>query len=227
MEALLAQAPSPPWTPLAGDIHSRAGVPIHLEPLGVQHAAAYGPLFRADPRLPELVWLPPLRTRRATESWIRRGAREGGWEPFAIIHRELGLVGAISLVFHGSIGAFWFWIGAEHRQRGFGAQALALLQRLATEHHRLEGLVALVLAVNTPSRHVLRARGFRETGLTVLPRREGVLLYASDALREAPSLPTRVGDLLASVDASVRIGARGRKSSLDTRPSPRPEGAQS
>jgi len=185
------------------------GEAVWLEPLRARHAAPYRTLFHGDPYLARLVALPRLRDRRATAAWIRKGARDYGFEPFAVVHEARGFVGAAALVGHGGIGNFWFWIGAEHRGRGFGSRALEHLEHTARERHGLDGLVAFVRAVNLPSRRTLQRRGFRDTGLPLLPRRNSILAYADPSLFGRPDLPAAIAAMLAAVDSPIGLADEG------------------
>ncbi len=180
--------------------------PVRLEPLRARHADPYRTLFRGDPHVAQLVDLPRLRDRRATVAWIRKGARHDGFEPFAVVHPARGFVGAAALLGHGGIGTFWFWIGAEHRGRGFGSRALARLGQIALEGG-LAGLVAFVRAVNRPSRRVLERGGFRDTGLALVPRRSSILAYADRSLVERPDLPAAMAGMLAAVDSTIGLAS--------------------
>jgi RimJ/RimL family protein N-acetyltransferase len=82
------------------------------------------------------------------------------------------LIGMIGWRARGDIG---FWMGAEHRGRGYMVEALATMVEWVFVEHDPERIAWETLPGNLASARVARAAGFRYTGIApvLVPARDG------------------------------------------------------
>lgn len=80
---------------------------------------------------------------------------------FAVLHREWGFVGSVSLILHRGAGFFYYWVGADFQGRGFGPEAVSILLRLARDVYGMRTCYAKVFSGNHRSQRGLSKLGFR------------------------------------------------------------------
>jgi RimJ/RimL family protein N-acetyltransferase len=142
----------------------------------------------ADPEVPRWTLMPDPYEREhgiaflgnVDEEW-----RSGTGAPFCVTPADSpDVVGGAVGVFPRDgrrLGGIGYWIGAEHRRRGYATRAVELLCDWAFHEAGFERLVADVITGNEASMRVLERAGFRLEGYIaegILQRgirREGVL----------------------------------------------------
>lgn len=103
---------------------------------------------------------------------VARWWEEGSEYTFGIRLEESDLIGMIAWRTRGDVG---FWLGAEHRGRGYMVEALAALVEWVFVEHDPERIDWETLPGNVASARVARAAGFRYTGIApvLVPARDG------------------------------------------------------
>ncbi len=128
--------------------HMHAGE-LCLELMGPEHADGLRQQLR-DPQIAAMAQLP---------AWGEVLAADDGAVEYALLHRELGLVGGIGFRPHADMAFFHFWMGTDFQGQGLALPALRLLMRVLP----LAGvgqLFSAVYADNWRCRQVLARAGF-------------------------------------------------------------------
>lgn len=129
-----------------------------LEALGPEHAGAFLRQYR-DPQIARMTRLPELPTVDAVSAWIAREMEARGEPIWALVHRAHGFVGLVCLRGTADAGYFYFWLGADFQQRGYGGRAAALALRLAGAMG-LREVFTTVYPDNARSLRILARAGF-------------------------------------------------------------------
>lgn len=98
---------------------------LRLELLDEFHIGAWLHQYR-DPSIAQQVGLPTLQTPQQALDYLNQIA-QGDAAEYAVMHRELGFVGAVGLHSLGDMAHIHFWMGADHQGQGLGTRAAALL----------------------------------------------------------------------------------------------------
>jgi RimJ/RimL family protein N-acetyltransferase len=136
---------------------------LTLEPLGASHAAALLHQYR-DHQIGILTRLPALHTLDDAKAWIAQESAADGRYCCAVMHAGHGFIGVVSMQRGGDGGYFYFWIGSDFQDQGWGRKAANLLFTLAAKNG-IADLFTSVYQDNTRSRRTLDRLGFRDTGL--------------------------------------------------------------
>ncbi|MFL6648906.1 MAG: GNAT family N-acetyltransferase [Sulfurifustaceae bacterium] len=190
-----------------------------LEPLGGEHAESLWYQYR-DPQIGVMTRLPELTTLEQTIEWIGTQEREAGRAVYAVVHASWGLVGVVSFRRHTDAAYFYFWIGADYQNRGFGRRAGALLFRQA----EAQGVCALYTSAypdNVRSRRALAGLGFTPIEIAAAAPDDD-LLFFSRALggdvarsRRAGAAAQRLRALCAGIDSPLVFPAEPVKAGVD------------
>jgi RimJ/RimL family protein N-acetyltransferase len=152
------------------------GEDIRLEPLGHHHLQDFA-LQYADPQIAALCCLPAFRDDRRWHAWLDGCWRCGDEWLYAVIHREWGFVGSVSLCRHRDLGFFYYWIGRDFRGARIGPAAVRLLLQDACDRLGLRACYAKVFADNFPSRRALGRLGFAPLDVRAAPPDEREMFY--------------------------------------------------
>lgn len=103
---------------------------------------------------------------------VARWWHEGTELTWAVRDQGGSLIGMIGWRTRGDVG---FWMGAEHRGRGYMVEALAAVCEWLFVELGIERITWETLPGNLPSARVARAAGFRYTGIApvLVPARDG------------------------------------------------------
>lgn len=152
-----------------------ADAELRLEPLGAEHAASLLYQYR-DEQISAMTRLPALDSIEQTQAWMAEQAAETGRISFAVMHASWGLVGIVSCQCVGQAGHFYYWIGSDYQQRGYGQRAAPLLfQQLAA--YGVTEIYSSVDKANPQSLHLMRKLGFQQMALDALPPDDGEFFY--------------------------------------------------
>ena len=105
-------------------------LPLSLEPLDPEHATALHRQFR-DPQISVMTGLPELSTLDAVRAWIERPEAGPHRREYAVMHRDAGRVGYVSLELSGTTASLCFWTGIDHQGQGFATEAARMVCRRA------------------------------------------------------------------------------------------------
>ncbi|RMF09886.1 MAG: N-acetyltransferase [Alphaproteobacteria bacterium] len=115
-----------------------------------------------------LARVPYPYSRQDGEDFIRatmNGVTRDGELIYAIADRtDDSLIGACGLILGGDAVELGYWVGAPYWRRGFAREAVTALIDLAFGPLGLRGIYADVAIENQPSRALLAALGFQQTG---------------------------------------------------------------
>lgn len=162
-------------------------LPLVLEPLDVDHAAAFHRQYR-DPQIAVMTGLPHLATLLDVTRWIEQRFEKPGERDYAVIHPEAGFVGYVGLHVSAAVGYFCFWTGVDHMGRGLAGQAGELLCRWALTQG-IDWIFTTAYADNVRSKRALERIGFvaMRRGLSTDDRRYLCFTKRDPASREAES----------------------------------------
>jgi RimJ/RimL family protein N-acetyltransferase len=133
---------------------------LTLEPLGNEHAGHLLYQYR-DPQIGIMTRLPELETLDDAQQWIAEQRQETGRICCAVMHERYGFIGIASLRRAGDAAYFYFWIGTDFQDAGYGREAAALLFSHA-QHLGIAHIFTSAYTDNTRSLNALRHLGFDE-----------------------------------------------------------------
>ncbi|HEX2955882.1 MAG TPA: GNAT family N-acetyltransferase, partial [Chitinispirillaceae bacterium] len=107
----------------------------------------------------KLTRLKALNSIKETKIWIKEQLDRNNKITFAVVHPEHGLIGVVALEFSGKGALFYYWIGEEYQNRGYGTEALRLLIQYA-QNRGIEYLYSSVFVSNSRSLQVLKSLEF-------------------------------------------------------------------
>jgi RimJ/RimL family protein N-acetyltransferase len=142
---------------------ARAGIPLALEPLDVDHARAFFWQYR-DPQIAAMTRLRVFSDDDEVRSWIHRVNRAQNRYRYAVMDEDAGFVGYVSLRPSGADAHLGFWIGADHQGRGLGRQSARLLCEFA-KVRGIQRVFAAAFDHNLRSIRALESIGFKTLGL--------------------------------------------------------------
>lgn len=149
---------------------------LRLVPLGHQHVDDFAWQYY-DPAIAELCCLPQFKNADHWHAWLDEVRGYGDQVVYAVIHRDWGFVGSVSLIVHDDLGFFYYWLGRDFQGQGLGPRAGALLLAHAERHWGLRTCYTKVFASNTPSQRGLAKLGFAPLALPIDAGRSAENLY--------------------------------------------------
>lgn len=192
------------WRLGFASVHDRDGAAgLALEPLAHHHARDFAWQY-ADPAIARLCCLPAFVDELDWHYWLADVRRAGGRLPYAVLHREWGFIGCVSLALHGDVGFFYYWLGRDFQGRGHGPRAGELLLTLARQAHGLRCCYAKVYDHNLRSRRGLEKMGFADLGMRGAGEDCNQLFYRRGPARARRDLARELHWLLERMDAQVR-----------------------
>ncbi len=118
------------------------------------------------------VWAPDHLTRKSFTNrvyWAQRASKNGTALPLFLIHRDGGLLGAITLdnIRRGPAqsGTLGYWVGQRYARQGFMREAIGAVVHYAFTTLDISRIEAGCLPENMPSRGVLEKSGFKYEGV--------------------------------------------------------------
>jgi RimJ/RimL family protein N-acetyltransferase len=149
-------------TSLGADHYPGAGAAlrqIRATLLGPQYGAALQRL-QNDPDVARLARVPQLDSVTAARHWIRRQLTMPHNTTLAMLDPDHGLIGVLAFERDDDAALFYYWVGRDLRQRGYGRAMLHLLRDLARARD-IRWLYSSVYRSNVPSVRAMRGAGFR------------------------------------------------------------------
>ncbi|HVK99846.1 MAG TPA: GNAT family N-acetyltransferase, partial [Dongiaceae bacterium] len=137
---------------------------LALEPIGPEHASSLLYQYR-DPQIATVSRLDALDTLDDAERWINTEANLPGTRLYAVMHASWGFVGIAGARCADGAAYFYFWIGADFQDRGFGRRSAKLL----FDHLARQGITEIFTSVyehNQRSLTALNRLGFSSLPLT-------------------------------------------------------------
>ena len=177
-----------------------------LEPLAHHHAQDFLWQYH-DPSISGLCCLPVFTDELDWHYWLADVWRDGNRLPHAVLHREWGFIGCVSLAIHGDVGFFYYWMGPDFQGRGFGPRAGELLLALARRAYGLRCCYAKVYDYNGRSRRGLEKTGFADLGIRGAGEDCNQLFYRRGPAQSRWRTVKELHWLLDVMDAQVRAAA--------------------
>jgi RimJ/RimL family protein N-acetyltransferase len=130
---------------------------LSLEPLDAMHIPAWLRQYR-DPNIACMAGLPEIEDDTQARAHLERVEAVEGAE-YAVMHRQLGLIGSIGMRCHADMAHIHFWIGHDYQGEGFGSRCTGLLIR-SLGGSRIRHVFSTVFDGNVRSRQILQKKGF-------------------------------------------------------------------
>lgn len=148
---------------------------LSIEPLGQEHAASLLYPYR-DEQIGIMARLPAMRNVAEAQAWIKEEAQADGRRSYAVMHACWGLVGVVGCHCAQAAGYFYFWIGSDYQQRGFGQRAAKLLfAQLAASG--VSAIYSSVYKENLCSQHLMRKLALVQMDINTLPPDDAQYFY--------------------------------------------------
>lgn len=148
---------------------------LALEPLAHHHGAGFAWQYH-DPAIASLCCLPRFADADEWHGWLDEVYGQGQ-RPFAVLHRDWGLVGMVNLALYGDVGFFYYWLGPDFQGRGIGPRAVRMLLRFGREELGMRCCYAKVFDHNQPSRRALAKLGFADLDMRGAAPDEAEMFY--------------------------------------------------
>jgi len=174
-----------------------------LEPLGHHHLPDFAWQYH-DPAIAERCCLPSFGSDQQWHCWLEDSQRFGDQWTGAVIHREWGFIGSVSLILHGGLGFFYYWFGPDFQGQGFGPRAVALLLASAQERYGLHTCYAKVFEDNLPSRRALEKLGFEDIGVSAIAPDDKEIFYRRGAAVERRRMAEELHWLMGAMASGTR-----------------------
>ncbi|WNO11624.1 GNAT family N-acetyltransferase [Teredinibacter sp. KSP-S5-2] len=180
--------------------------PCFLTPLNMQYSEEIVHQFR-DGNISELTRLPFFCSVDDVNGWIDEENASKTKEIYCVFHREIGFVGLLGLHFSGDSGYFYFCIGTDYQNKGFGTHSLSLLNVLAKRlgvNHMYSG----VYACNKRSQKVISNQHFSRLEVKASdPDADLNFYHHSVSGEELPSdvLIDKLAKLLTEIDSPIKL----------------------
>lgn len=179
---------------------------IYLEPLGHHHLAAFAWQYH-DPDIARLCCLPNFKDADEWCRWLDENASYGDQLTFAVLHRDWGFIGSVSLIMHAGIGFFYYWIGPDFQGNGFGPRAVELMLAMAQEACGLYVCYAKVFGYNTASRRGLEKLGFEEMAISAEPPHDDELFYRYGYPSTHEEIVRELKQLMVAMGSDIEIAS--------------------
>lgn len=179
---------------------------IKLEPLAHHHLADFAWQYY-DPAIAELCCLPRFQDDTHWRRWLDDIYDAGDQRIFAVMHRDWGLVGSVSLIMHGSAGFIYYWLGCDFQGCGLGPRAVSLMLAMAQHDYGMQCCYAKVYDYNTPSRRALEKLGFEDLGICGAVPDDNQLFYRYGESRPMDVVVNELHLLLACMESDTRAAA--------------------
>lgn len=179
---------------------------LYLEPLAHHHLPDFAWQYH-DPSIAEMCCLPVFSDDRHWHYWLDDSYRLGDQRVDAVIHREWGFIGCVSLILHNGVGFFYYWLGADFRGFGFAPRAVALLLAEAEENWGMHTCYAKVYAHNMSSRQALIKLGFDDLEIGASVPNEEEIFYRKGPALPRPRLVEELHELLYAMGSDTRAAA--------------------
>lgn len=177
---------------------------LMLEPLGHHHCESF--LWQyLDSDIPQWCSLPVFETTDHWHHWLRGELDTPNKRTFAVLHRNWGLIGSVSLTQLNDTGFFYYWIGSDFQGQGYGPAAVEMLLRHASQNIGLSCCFAKAYHDNYRSLRGLAKLGFVEIPFRVKAPRQREKLFYLGPHKRLDELRKDVLELLDFLQSEVEI----------------------
>ena len=179
---------------------------LRLEPLAHHHLHDFAWQYD-DPAVAELCCLPHFQEDTHWHAWLDDIYRAEDQRIFAVMHREWGFIGSVSLIMHGTVGFFYYWLGRDFQGHGLGPRAVSLMLAMAQRDYGMHCCYAKVFEYNTPSRRALQKLGFAYLGICGAAPDDNQLFYRWGDAQSADKTIHELHVLLDRMDSDTKAAA--------------------
>jgi len=176
---------------------------LALEPLAHHHERDFAWQYH-DPAIASLCCLPVFIDALDWHHWLADTWRDGHRLPYAVLHREWGFIGCVSLALHRDLGFFYYWLGRDFQGHGVGPRAGQLLLAMGERAFGLRCCYAKAFDYNLRSRRGLEKMGFVDLGMRGAGDDRNQVFYRRGPAQGRARTVDELHRLLDSMDASVR-----------------------
>lgn len=176
---------------------------LQLEPLSHHHLPDFAWQYH-DPAIAQRCCLPTFESDAQWHRWLDAVYNCGDQQIYAVIHREWGFIGSVSLILYEGVGFFYYWFGPDFQGQGFGPRAVSLMLTSAAEHYGLYICYAKVYEDNTPSRRALEKLGFEDIQVCAVAPDNAEVFYRRGPLADRGRIAEELHWLLAAMNSGTR-----------------------
>lgn len=176
---------------------------LQLEPMGHHHLPDFAWQYH-DPAIAERCCLPTFENDAQWHRWLDAIYNCGDQQIHAVIHREWGFIGSVSLILHEGIGFFYYWFGPDFQGQGYGPRAVTLMLASAAERYGLHTCYAKVYEDNIPSRRALEKLGFEDIQVCAVAPDNDEVFYRRGPLADRGRIAEELHWLLAAMNSGTR-----------------------
>ena len=113
-----------------------------------------------DSSIRELCNLPDFTSDEEWLSWLNKCNRSVEQQLFAVLHKDWGFIGSVSIEIYHGVGFFYYWLGGHFQGLGYGPQAVDILLNLAEKYLSMDCCYAKVYQHNQRSHKAMAKLGF-------------------------------------------------------------------
>ncbi len=191
-----------PW-PYAEELCLQSPEGLQLRPLGIDDLSAFCWQYSGD--IAERCNLPKFDSDEHWLHWLAEASNDPAQQPFAVIHPEWGLIGSVSLEVHGDSGFFYYWLGADFQQHGFGPAAVMTVLSWAEQTLGLRHCFAKVYDHNRPSLRAMQRMGFVPLSCSLAAPHDDERLFYLGAAYQQPWLFDRLQRLFIDMNCDYQL----------------------
>ncbi|MFC4656180.1 GNAT family N-acetyltransferase [Rheinheimera marina] len=177
---------------------------ISLTLLQCHHVGDFGWQYGSSD-IARLCNLPVFQSAEHWLAWLYQCKLERSRLLFAVIHKDFGLIGSVSLqLFHG-VGFFYYWLGKDFQGQGFGPVAVDLLLQLGQRYLGMHCCFAKVFSFNLPSKKAILRIGFTHLPFTARAPSEHEEFYYLGPAQHLFWLHHQLQDLLSLLLSGIEL----------------------
>jgi RimJ/RimL family protein N-acetyltransferase len=179
-----------------------------LMPLEEQHLSGFS-LVYDDPQIAKLCNLPDFSDDEQWFNWLDIDQNNAHKHVFAVIHKQWGLIGSVSIEVHDGVGFFYYWLGQDFQGGGLGPKAVLMLLQLAECHMGMKCCYAKAFEHNLPSQKAMAKMGFQILPFKVVADGDNQVYFYRGTDRPVSILGEELLRLAALTDAGSEIQVKG------------------
>ncbi len=159
----------------------------------------------ADPEIARRCNLPSFVNDDDWLNWYWQSVSDPDRRLFAVIDKQYGFVGSLSLEIYRGVGYFYYWFGSDFQGQGLGPKTVVFLLNLAQEYLGMHCCYAKVFDYNVPSQKALSKMGFETLPFNVQPPFENEWFYHLGPEKSEQRLYEELAQLLEDMNSVVEL----------------------
>jgi RimJ/RimL family protein N-acetyltransferase len=125
----------------------------------------------------DLCNLPKFTSNDEWLNWLTNDNRPKEQKLFAVLHKDWGFIGSVSIEVFQGIGFFYYWLGTDFQRLGYGPEAVNILLHLAEKHITMDCCYAKVYQHNQASHKAMAKLGFNALTMKAKPPCDNEIFY--------------------------------------------------